>query len=202
MIEKLFNEIGLWLSDFLIWMPGGLGYKLRQIVNHKRFARCGGNVTIAQGCHIRGFTNIKLGSNIGFGMNAQIYASGAGTESITIGDNVSMNSNVIINADMGGNIVIGNNVIIGPNVVVRASNHAFANTNIPIREQGHNAGSIIVNDDVWIGANAILLPNIKIGRGAIIAAGAVVTKNVDDYSIVAGIPARKIRNRLTVNERS
>ena len=57
-------------------------------------------------------------------------------------------------------------------------------------------GEIIINDDVWIGSNAVILPNCTIGKGAIIAAGAVVTKNVDSYTVVGGVPAKLIKRRI------
>jgi galactoside O-acetyltransferase len=135
-----------------------------------------------------------LGSNVGIGINAQLYAGGDGSELIILGDNVNLNSNVMINADCGGRIEIGNNCIIGPNVVFRASNHIFSNREIPIRDQGHKPGTIIVKENVWIGANAVVLPDVTIGRGAVVAAGAVVTTNVDDHTIVAGVPAKTIRS--------
>ena len=101
----------------------------------------------------------------------------------------------MINADCGGFIEIGDNCLIGPNVVLRTSNHVFSDRNVPIREQGHIPGRIIIRDDVWIGANVVLLPDVSVGRGAIIGAGSVVTKNVDDYAIVAGVPAKQIGSR-------
>jgi galactoside O-acetyltransferase len=61
--------------------------------------------------------------------------------------------------------------------------------------QGHDGGKIIIEDGVWIGSNAVVLPNTRIGKASIIAAGAVVTKDVEPYSIVAGVPAKKIKDR-------
>ena len=106
-----------------------------------------------------------------------------------------MNFNVMINADCGGYIEIRDNVLLGPNVVIRASNHAYSRTDIPIKQQGHIAGRIILHEDVWLGANVVILPNVEIGKGSIVAAGSVVTKNVGDYSIVGGVPAELIEMR-------
>ncbi|MDD3296625.1 MAG: acyltransferase [Candidatus Omnitrophica bacterium] len=193
--KQLFLEINRWLSFFIIWMPGYLGNKFRYSLYRSHFFSCGKKVNILPGCYIRDFKNISLGNNVQFGPNVQIYAAGSGNESIEIKDNTAFNSNVMINADQGGKITIGNDVLVGPNVVFRASNHVFSNRNIPIRDQGHKAGLIRVDDDVWIGANAIILPDVTIGKGAIIAAGAVVTKKVDEYAIVAGVPAKQIGTR-------
>ena len=101
----------------------------------------------------------------------------------------------MINARGKGKILIGNNVLIGPNTVLRSNNHSFENKNKPITEQGMNDGEIFIEDDVWISSNSVILPNCKIGKGAIIAAGAVVTNNVDSYSIVGGVPAKELNRR-------
>ncbi|MBW2561916.1 MAG: acyltransferase [Deltaproteobacteria bacterium] len=130
----------------------------------------------------------------------RIHAAGDGSECLVLGDRVKTNANVMINSDMSGCIEIGNAVIIGPNVVIRASSHQFADCSRPISDQGHTPGRIVVCDDVWIGANAVLLPNVTIGCGAIVAAGAVVTKDVEEYAIVAGVPAKRIGTRGAIAE--
>ena len=107
---------------------------------------------------------------------------------IIIGSNVTFNSNVMINARGKGKIIIGDNVLIGPNVVLRSSNHSFHTTKIPVIDQGMTEGDIIINDDVWIGSNAVILPNCEIGKGVIVAAGAVVTSDVESYTVVGGVP--------------
>ena len=126
-------------------------------------------------------------------MDCKIYASESSL--ISIGSNVSFNSNVMINARGKGRISIGNNVLIGPNVVLRSINHSFETIKLPIIEQGMIDGEIIVNDDVWIGSNAVILPNCKIGKGVIVAAGAVVSSDIDSYTVVGGIPAKLIKKR-------
>ena len=126
-------------------------------------------------------------------MDCKIYASES--SEILIGRNVSFNSNVMINARGKGKIFIGNNVLIGPNVVLRSSNHSFETSELPIIDQGMTDGEIVVNDDVWIGSNAVILPNCNIGSGVIIGAGAVVTSDIAPNTIVGGIPAKLIRRR-------
>lgn len=110
---------------------------------------------------------------------------------IQIGDNVSINSNVQLGVTENCRIIVGDNVLIGPNTVLRASNHEFKRIDIPIREQGHREGFIEVEEDVWIGANVVILPNVKIGKGSVIGAGAVVTENIEPFSIAVGVPAKK-----------
>jgi len=67
--------------------------------------------------------------------------------------------------------------------------------NKPIRDQGHRPGEIIVEDDVWLGANVTVIGSVRVGQGAVVAAGAVVTKDVEPYSIVGGVPAKFIKKR-------
>lgn len=189
------TEINEWLTAFLRWIPGAMGVGLRGFYYRRLFASCGKTLKITMGCYIRNYNNIILGSNVGLGLNCQLYTGGDGSERIAIGSNVNLNSNVMINADCGGYIEIGDNCLIGPNVVLRASNHKFSNKEIAIREQGHNPGTIIVKDDVWIGGNVVVLNGVTIGKGAVVAAGAVVTKNVDAYAIVGGVPAKQIGSR-------
>ena len=84
----------------------------------------------------------------------------------------------------------------GPNVTVLTRNHAFSRTDIPMNQQGMSeVRPVTISDDVWIGANVIILPGVCVGRGAIIGAGAVVTKNVPEYAIVAGNPAKIVKYR-------
>ena len=195
MTTRVTRELQNWIAGIFDLIPGGIGYKLRYSFYRNKFAKCGINVVIPQGCHFRRGNNISIGSTVGFGLDNKIYASGTGNERIEIGDNVFFNSNVMINADIGGRVKIGNNVLIGPNGVIRASNHIFRDPTVIIMNQGHDPGTIVIEDDVWIGANVVILPNITVGKGSIIGAGSVVTKDVDPYSVVAGVPAKKIADR-------
>lgn len=113
---------------------------------------------------------------------------------LLIGNNFTMNSNSQLGASFG-KIVIGNDCAIAPNCVLRASNHNYENPDMPFRSQGHTYGEIIIEDDVWISSNSVITANTKIGRSSIIGAGSVVTKDVEPYSIMGGVPARLIRKR-------
>jgi galactoside O-acetyltransferase len=134
--------------------------------------------------------NIVIGNNFRSMGCDYLYANDG---AIVIGDNMSMNTNVQIGAS-SGQITIGSNVLIGPNVVLRAADHGIA-MGAPIRFQPHVGGVIVVEDDVWIGANAVILRDVTLGQGCVVAAGAVVTKNVEPYAVVGGVPARKISSR-------
>jgi maltose O-acetyltransferase len=93
-------------------------------------------------------------------------------------------------------VIIGKDVMMGPEVMIYTSNHETNRTDMPMIEQGDTqAIPVVIEDDVWIGARAILLPGVHIGKGAIVAAGSIVTKAVPPYTIVGGNPAKEIRKR-------
>ena len=92
-----------------------------------------------------------------------------------------------------GPVTIGNHVNLAQGIVVTALNHNFKDTTLRIDEQGISTNPVVIGDDVWIGANAVILPGVTIGKHAVVAAGAVVTKDVPDYCIVGGVPAKIIK---------
>ena len=118
-----------------------------------------------------------------------------GTGNIEIGSHCHINPHSVIYS--GSGVRIGNYVLIGPSCVLAPANHAYATRNEPIREQGFmpSKGGINIADDVWIGANCTLLDGANIGKGAIVAAGSVVTGTLAAYGVYAGIPAKKIKER-------
>lgn len=114
---------------------------------------------------------------------------------VSIGHDVLLN----IGTKIGGQnkVKIGNFVRISYNVNIISEDHEYRDPKLPIIKQGYKGGPIIIEDDVWIGANAVILPNIRIGKGAIVGANAVVTKDVASYSIVGGVPAKLIKYRFS-----
>tara|TARA_B100000212_G_scaffold329429_1_gene294663 strand:+ start:106 stop:696 length:591 start_codon:yes stop_codon:yes gene_type:complete len=190
---SLAREIREWVEYFIARIPGSTGNILRNFYFKRRFSIEFKNNRFETGFRVEYPKNIKIRSNSFYGLDCKIYASK--TSFIEIGSNISFNSNVMINARGIGKIIIGNNVLIGPNVVIRSNNHEYLDLKIPIIEQGMTSGEIIIKDNVWISSNCVILPNCTIGEGAIVAAGAVVTKDIEPYSIVGGIPAKIIRKR-------
>tara|TARA_B100001248_G_scaffold39712_1_gene25385 strand:- start:1709 stop:2302 length:594 start_codon:yes stop_codon:yes gene_type:complete len=193
-IRFIIREFKDWLEFFIGYIPGKSGYCVRSFYYKKRLMKKFQKVRFEPGLRIESPRNIELGSDSYFGFNFKLYASEF--SKIKIGFNASFNSNVMINARGKGKIFIGNNVLIGPNVVLRSSNHSFQTIEKPVIDQGMEYGEIIIHDDVWIGSNAVILPNCRIGKGAIVAAGAVVTRNVDSFTVVGGVPARLIKKRI------
>ena len=92
-----------------------------------------------------------------------------------------------------GPVTIGSHVNLAQGITVTALNHNFSDTNKRIDEQGVSTSAVTIEDDVWIGANAVILPGVIIGNHCVVAAGAVVTKDVPPHSLVAGIPAKVIK---------
>jgi acetyltransferase-like isoleucine patch superfamily enzyme len=113
------------------------------------------------------------------------YCRLVGDPKITIGDNFYLNSGCHILGD----ISIGNDVLIGPKTVIWGRDHKMARDR-PIREQGHTKKPIVIGNDVWIGANVTILKGVRIGDGAVIGAGSVVTKDIPEYAIAVGNPAK------------
>jgi acetyltransferase-like isoleucine patch superfamily enzyme len=93
-----------------------------------------------------------------------------------------------------GGIVVGDHVLFGPRVLLMAVNHVFADTERPVMDQGITARGIRIEDNCWIGAGAIVLDGVTIGRGACVGAGAVVTSDIPPHSLAVGVPARVIRD--------
>lgn len=127
------------------------------------------------------------GKDINVEKNAY-FGSGRG---IRIEDNSGIGVNCIIH----GPLSIGQNVMMGPDVVVLTHTHCYDRLDIPMARQGSFTKPVTIGNDVWIGMRAIIMPGVKIGNGVIIGAGAVVTKDVPDYAVVGGVPAKIIRYR-------
>ncbi len=112
---------------------------------------------------------------------------------IVIGDHTAIGAYSYIGA--AGGVIIGNNVLFGQRVSVHAENHQFDRLNIPIREQGVSRAGVRIEDDCWIGSHSVILDGVTIGRGAIVAAGSVVSRDIPPGAVVSGVPARLMRMR-------
>jgi maltose O-acetyltransferase len=111
---------------------------------------------------------------------------------ISIGDHSMIGADAIIGS--AAEVKIGSDVLMGPEVIVYTSNHG-TRAGVPMRLQPLQIAPVLIGNDVWIGARCIILPGVTIGDGAVIGAGAVVTKDVPSCAVVGGIPARLIRYR-------
>lgn len=140
---------------------------------------------------------IRFGNRVSVGKFAIIRPSNSYGGEIGEGLSVGNHSNIGPYSYIGcsGFIEIGNNVMISPRVSIYAENHVFDNAHIPMKEQGVQRQFVKIEDDCWIAANSIILAGVTIGKGSVIAAGSVVTKDIPPYSVAAGIPAQVIKQR-------
>ncbi len=148
--------------------PYNLGSgKLRRLCAKGMLKKCGKNVNIEHGAFLGGGREIEIGNNSAIGLNARV----------------------------SGPLSIGDDVMMGPNVSIYTQNHETENIYKPMRLQTAPKEKVTIGNDCWIGANAVILPGVTIGNGVIIGAGAVVTRDVPDYAVVGGVPAKVIKMR-------
>lgn len=138
-------------------------------------AECGKRINLEHGASVSFGTGVRIGDYSGFGINCMVEGP------VTMGMNINMAPEVVI---------------------LRQNRHGYDRTDISMREQEDKPPRpLFVCDDVWVGRRAMILPGCRrIGRGAIIGAGAVVTKDVPDYTIVAGNPAREVKKRQLTHD--
>lgn len=150
-------------------VPGGAAFKwIRYQICRRLFAECGKNVNVESGAAFHSGRHISIGDHSGIGKNALIE----------------------------GPVKIGCNVMMGPNVTIWTRNHAFDRLDVPMCEQGFLGDQPVeIGDDVWIGSHVIILPGVKLGKGCIIGAGAVVPKSIPEYGVAVGNPAKIVKYR-------
>lgn len=144
---------------------------------------------------LRGWHYRNLVSSAGENLRVATNVKLANPKNISVGDNCYLGDGVQLYA-WNEKISIGNHVLIAADAKMITRKHGFSDMEAPISEQGYMNAPVIIEDDVWIGFQAIILSGVTIGEGSIVGAGAVVTKNVDPYSIVGGVPAKLIRKRV------
>ena len=161
----LYVALGSWLPHYQLHYHWPLSNAIRRLAVNLMFDRCGSNVDVGR--------KISFSSKISIGDN-----SGIGDEAYFIGP-----------------VVIGSDVMMGARCAFIGSTHGFERIDIPMRQQNGVEEEIHIEDDVWIGYGATILGGVSVGRGSIIAAGAVVTKDVKPFTIVGGVPASVIKER-------
>lgn len=179
-------------SDGLIFASKGAR------IRHGNKLRCGKNLNIGHFSLINAlsYDGVTIGDNFTLGDYAIIECTGILSDvgnKLTIGNNVGINHYCFIG--VRGEIEIGDDVIFGPRVSVFSENHNFGDLSTPIKHQGVTKGKTKIGNDVWIGSNVSIMSGVTIGDGCVIAAGAVVTKSMESYSIIGGVPAKIIKSR-------
>ncbi len=218
-IHRQGSSLGRYLWEQLItscfgWIPGIAGIALRAFF-YRLILSMEGVAAIEAGVRLRFADRIRLGRNVYLDEGVYIHACPEGVQigmgtlvmhhavlhvynfrrishaGIHIGrDSLIGEFNVLRGQ---GGIHIGDRVYFGPQVQVLAVNHVTDDPTHPFVEQGITAQGIVIEDDVWVGAGAIVLDGVRIGQGAVVGAGAVVTEDVPAHTIVAGVPARAVR---------
>jgi acetyltransferase-like isoleucine patch superfamily enzyme len=185
------KEFIIWIEFFVRYTPGRFGILVRKGW-FKLHLKHSGKLHICFGSEFINPSSISFYGITRIGSHCYFNADGG---TIKVGHNTGFNINSNINASVGGDIVIGAHCSIGPGVAMRTANHRYLDSNILIQNQGHDLADIIIEDDCWIGANAIILGGVHIGKGAVIGAGAVVTKDIPSMAIAVGVPAKVIKYR-------
>lgn len=137
--------------------------------------------------------SLEIGENFRSESNVTLSPRGG---RIQIGCNFFMGKGSLIQATAGSVVTIGDDVMVANMVTIVASDHSVVNTAVPMCRQPECGVGIRIGSDVWIAAHAVLTDGVNVGDGAVIAAGAVVTRDVPAYSIVGGVPAKQIGSRV------
>lgn len=219
-VSRQSSSVGRYILENLLyllfgWIPSIIGIGLRGIF-YRLILRMDGLAAIENSVRLRFPDHIHLQRGVYIDQQAYLHATPAG---IRIGENTIVMHGAVLHVYNFRNlphagITIGRDSLIGEYTVIRgqggvtigdrvytspftqliAVNHVFDNPNKPFVDQGITAEGIIIEDDVWLGANAVITDGVRVGRGAVVAAGAVVTKDVPPHTVVAGVPARPIKN--------
>ena len=168
----------LFLEEYVAWIfryiPGFEGFALRYVFYKLLCKKIQAFPFIFPGAFFQHSYGIEAGRNLNVNRGVHIYARGG--------------------------VTFGDYVLIGPNVIIASSQHRHDLRDTPMMFQGHEKAPVVIGSDVWIGANAVILPGVTVGAGTIIGAGAIVTADTEPYSIIGGVPARKIGERTRAPE--
>lgn len=179
MLKRIINKINFWLNDDRIgpdmplthWML--FSNRLSQKLCRSKFLSFGENSSVRPG----------------------VYA--VACKKISIGNSVTLRPGSMLHADPrvgGAGITIEDKVLIGSSVHIYVDTHAFDNPLIPIYEQGfYDSKSVLLKEGCWIGAGTIILPGVTIGKNAVVGAGSIVTRSIEDHAIAVGNPAKVIK---------
>jgi len=185
---------GFWYKVWLASSNGPLFIGKQVVIRDPQYVSVGRNFVAEDFCEIQGISErgISIGDRVTVGRFAMIRPSGYYGREIGSGLTIGNGSNIGPYCYIGcsGGITIGQNVLMGPRVSLFAENHNFDRPDIPMKEQGVTRKPIVIEDDCWLASSCTILAGVHVGRGAVIGASAVVTKDVPAYAIVGGVPAK------------
>jgi len=199
----------------LMNLGGGIGYLLRRIALSSLFKACGKKTIFGRALTLRGPGNISLGENVAIDDQSQLDGGTGEQCSITLGKDVVISKGCVIQAKTGplamgegcdigahciissvGGIVLENNVLIAGNCYIGGARYHMSDMESPIMYQGiFTRGPITIGEGSWIGASVTVLDGVTIGRGCVIGAGSLVTKNIPDFAVAVGTPAKIVEIR-------
>ena len=196
------------------WLPGALGLFLRAKLYPAILGRVGRNVAFGQNVVLRHPHKIHIGDNVVIDDNCCLDAKGTTNRGIVLANGVFLGRNTILSckngdieldeeANIGFNVEvfsaarvrIGRRVLVAAYTYLVGGDHLFDRTDVPVLAQGRTARGIDVDDNVWLGAHVVVTDGSRIGRDAIVGAGAVVIGEIPEFQIAAGVPAKVIRDR-------
>lgn len=214
--SSMLSLISYELSTLLLSnLSGGLGYVLRKRFYRGLFKRVGSGAIFGKGVVLRHPGKITLSDRVAIDDNTLLDASGSTDHGITLGNDVIISRNCVIQAktgpvtigdktDIGCNtvisscsgIAIAHSVLIAGNCYIGGGRYVADRLDVPMMEQGvYSKGEVAIAEGAWLGAGATVLDGVRVGKGCIVGAGAVVTKDLPDYAIAAGVPAKVIKMR-------
>ena len=162
-------------------------------IQAKRFqVQAGKNVYIGKHCSLKGKHHITLEDCVTVRPYAQIWSGGGGTVKIGRGSEIGERCRISI----ANSLEIGKKVLLSPNVYITDCDHEYRNIKIPVIDQGivQRGQRVSIGEGSYIGINAVIVGNVKIGKHCVIGANSVVTKDVPDYCVAVGSPTRVIKN--------
>lgn len=187
---KALNSIIRGIIIKFLFLPKNNGAKLRVGKN----VTIRGDINIGKGViiesNVKIYNHTKIGNNVTLGDNVELRSNKPSF--VSIGDRTSINRNSLIM----GVVSIGEDCSIAPGCIVVGSNHVFDDCNTKIKMQGLSRKGIVIENNVWLGANVVVLDGVNIGEGCVIGAGAVVTKSIPANSIAVGNPCRILKSRI------
>ena len=219
--ELFVGKPGLWalikyeiiISLFSEW-PGALGIFLRGIFYRFIFKKIGKGVLFGKSVCIRHPYKISIGDNAIIDENVMLDAKGIDNNGITIGEGVFLGRNTIISCKNGdvvlhprvnlgfnsyivslNNVEVGENTLFAAYTYVIGGGHVPEEIYVPLKDQNTHGIGIKIGRDCWLGAKSMVMDGCNIGDYCIIGAGAIVTKNIPDYSVAVGMPARVVKDR-------
>lgn len=196
-------------------LPGLPGIALRALV-YRLILKADGVVSIENNVRLRNARNIRLGARVYLDHGVYLHACPSGIEIgadtcvmhnaelhvfnfrdlphafIKVGERTFIGESVIVRGQ--GGVTIGDSVLIAPMAKIMAVNHNFTDVTRPVLDQGITCQGIVIEDGAWIGTGACVLDGVRIGKGAVVGANAVVTKDIPPHSVAVGMPAQIIRN--------